>query len=66
MSSALTLNQLFIVIAPTLFGFMVNVLNSYQLALVIVSILVALGAVNLYRMTLKNVVDEKVMFMEWE
>lgn len=66
MSSALTLNQLFIVIAPTLFGFMVNVLNSYQLALVIVSILVALGAVNLYRMTLKNVVDENVLFIKGE
>lgn len=63
-SSALTLNQIFIVIAPTLFGFMVNVLNSYQLALLIVGIAVALGAVNLYRTTIKNVVEQKVMFNE--
>ncbi|HDR7353287.1 TPA: MFS transporter [Bacillus wiedmannii] len=48
-SSALTLNQLFIVIAPTLFGLLVNILDSYQLALQIVGIAVALGAINLYR-----------------
>ncbi|MEG0259843.1 MAG: MFS transporter [Lysinibacillus sp.] len=48
-SSALTLNQLFIVIAPTLFGLMVNLLHSYQLSLTIAAIVVAFGAVNLYR-----------------
>ncbi|QQP14586.1 MFS transporter [Lysinibacillus agricola] len=48
-SAALTLNQLFIVIAPTLFGFMVTIFSSYQLAMDIVAIFVALGAVNLYR-----------------
>ncbi|QDQ02713.1 MFS transporter [Lysinibacillus fusiformis] len=53
-SAALTLNQIFIVIAPTLYGFMVNVLHSYQLALNIVAIAVALGAMNLYRATKSN------------
>ncbi|MEY9972033.1 MFS family permease [Lysinibacillus sp. RC46] len=50
-SAALTLNQLFIVIAPSLFGFMVTFFASYQLALDIVAIFVALGAMNLYRVT---------------
>ncbi|MGA3674402.1 MFS transporter [Lysinibacillus agricola] len=48
-SAALTLNQLFIVIAPSLFGFMVTVFSSYQLAMEIVVIFIALGAVNLFR-----------------
>ncbi|MEK5482191.1 MFS transporter [Viridibacillus sp. FSL R5-0888] len=48
-SSALTLNQVFIVIAPSLFGLIVNILNSYQIALYIAGIIVALGAINLYR-----------------
>ncbi|MEX3747133.1 MFS transporter [Lysinibacillus xylanilyticus] len=48
-SAALTLNQLFIVIAPSLFGFMVTVFSSYQLAMDIVVIFIALGAVNLFR-----------------
>ncbi|MGY3188404.1 MFS transporter [Lysinibacillus sp. TE18511] len=48
-SAALTLNQLFIVIAPSLFGFMVTVFSSYQLAMDIVAIFIALGAVNLFR-----------------
>ncbi|MFB6802991.1 MFS transporter [Peribacillus butanolivorans] len=52
-SSALTLNQLFIVIAPSLFGLVVNILNSYQLALYIAGIAVALGAINLYRAKIK-------------
>ncbi|ETT86635.1 MFS transporter [Viridibacillus sp. FSL R5-0477] len=47
-SSALTLNQVFIVIAPSLFGLIVNILNSYQIALYIAGIIVALGAINLY------------------
>ncbi|MEX3623044.1 MFS transporter [Viridibacillus arvi] len=52
-SSALTLNQLFIVIAPSLFGLIVIILNSYQLALYLVGIIVALGAINLYRTKLR-------------
>lgn len=48
-SAALTLNQLFIVIAPSLFGFMVTVFSSYQLAMNFVVIFIALGAVNLFR-----------------
>lgn len=48
-SAALTLNQLFIVIAPSLFGFMVTVFSSYQSAMDIVVIFIALGAVNLFR-----------------
>lgn len=66
MSSALALNELLIVIAPTLFGLMVIVLNSNQLALVFVGIVVAIGGVNSYRTTLKNVVDEKVLFIKGE
>ncbi|MFJ8511284.1 MFS transporter [Lysinibacillus xylanilyticus] len=50
-SAALTLNQFFIVIAPSLYGYMVTVLSSYQVALDIVAIAVALGAMNLYRVT---------------
>ncbi len=53
-SAALTLNQIFIVIAPTFYGFMVIVLHSYQLALDLVAIAVALGAVNLYRATIST------------
>lgn len=65
-TSALTLNQLCIVIAPTLFGFMVNMLHSYQFAFIIVGMIVYLGAVNLYRTFIKNAADEKVMFTENE
>ena len=50
-SAALTLNQFFIVIAPSLYGYMVTVFSSYQVALDIVAIAVALGAMNLYRVT---------------
>lgn len=53
-SSALTLNQLFIVIAPSLFGLVVNLLNSYQQALYLAGISVALGAINLYRAKIKK------------
>lgn len=63
-SAALTFNQLFIVIAPTLFGFMVSVLNSYQVALFIIGIVVGLGAFNYYRKTIKNVASEKGMVVE--
>ncbi|MFJ7732972.1 MFS transporter [Lysinibacillus sp. NPDC097231] len=54
-SAALTLNQLFIVIAPSLYGLMVTLLSSYQVAMNIVALVVALGAVNLHRATQKNV-----------
>ncbi|MCL1699523.1 MFS transporter [Lysinibacillus sp. Bpr_S20] len=50
-SAALTLNQLFIVIAPSLFGLMVTAFSSYQLAMDIVAAFVALGAINLYKFT---------------
>lgn len=52
-SSAMTLNQIFIVIAPSLFGLVVSILNSYQLALYLVGLVVALGAINLYRANIK-------------
>lgn len=52
-SSAMTLNQIFIVIAPSLFGLVVSILNSYQLALYLVGLAVALGAINLYRANIK-------------
>lgn len=58
-SSALTLNQLFIVIAPSLFGLIVNILNSYQIALNVVGVAVALGTLNLYNATKKSVVNKR-------
>lgn len=53
-SAALTLNQLFIVIAPTLFGCMVTIFSSYQLAMDVVAVVVAIGAFNLYWSTKSN------------
>ncbi|MEB2281177.1 MFS transporter [Lysinibacillus xylanilyticus] len=58
-SAALTLNQFFIVIAPSLFGFIVTFFSSYQLALDIVAIFVALGAMNLYRVTQNTKISSK-------
>jgi len=52
-SAALTINQLFIVIAPSLYGFMVTILSSHQLAMDSIAGIVALGALNLYRSTNK-------------
>ncbi|MEY9979183.1 MFS family permease [Lysinibacillus sp. RC79] len=57
-SAALTLNQFFIVIAPSLYGLMVTTFSSYQVALDIVALVVALGAMNLYRTT-KNMKSSK-------
>ncbi|PEO42882.1 MFS transporter [Bacillus sp. AFS026049] len=59
-SSALTLNQLFIVIAPSLFGLVVNLLNSYQHALYLAGISVALGAINLFRVKIKKRMDHGI------
>ncbi|MGE7110111.1 MFS transporter [Lysinibacillus sp. NPDC047702] len=53
-SAALTINQLFIVIAPSLYGFLVTILSSYQLAMDSIAVIVALGALNLYRFTNKT------------
>ncbi len=53
-SAALTINQLFIVIAPSLYGFMVTILSSHQLAMDSIAGIVALGALNLYRSTNKT------------
>lgn len=60
-SAALTLNQFFIVIAPSLFGFMVTFFSSYQLALDIVAIFVALGAMNLYRVIQNTKITSKTL-----
>ncbi|MGE7693855.1 MFS transporter [Lysinibacillus sp. NPDC094177] len=60
-SAALTLNQLFIVIAPSLYGFMVTTFSSYQVALNIVAIVVALGAMNLYRVTKNTKISPKTL-----
>ncbi|TQR27483.1 MFS transporter [Lysinibacillus sphaericus] len=60
-SAALTLNQFFIVIAPSLFGFIVTFFSSYQLALDIVAIFVALGAMNLYRVTQNTKISSKTL-----
>ncbi|MFF2176502.1 MFS transporter [Lysinibacillus sp. NPDC058147] len=58
-SAALTLNQFFIVIAPSLYGFMVTTFSSYQVALDIVALVVTLGAMNLYRTTTKSMKSSK-------
>ncbi|MFB7157669.1 MFS transporter [Lysinibacillus sp. NPDC056232] len=60
-SAALTLNQFFIVIAPSLFGFMVTFFSSYQLAMDIVAIVVALGAINLHRATKNTKISPEVL-----
>ncbi|KOP80150.1 MFS transporter [Lysinibacillus sp. FJAT-14745] len=60
-SAALTLNQFFIVIAPSLYGLMVATFSSYQVALDIVAIVVALGAMNLYRATQNTKISSKVL-----
>ncbi|MGE7674521.1 MFS transporter [Lysinibacillus sp. NPDC094403] len=60
-SAALTLNQLFIVIAPSLYGLMVTTFSSYQVALNIVAIVVALGAMNLYRVTKNTKISPKTL-----
>ncbi|MGE8036643.1 MFS transporter [Lysinibacillus sp. KCTC 33748] len=60
-SAALTLNQFFIVIAPTLFGFMVTIFSSYQLALDIVAAFVALGAINLHRSTKTTKISSEIL-----
>ncbi|MEQ6353590.1 MFS transporter [Lysinibacillus sp. M3] len=60
-SAALTLNQFFIVIAPTLFGFMVTCFSSYQLALDIVAAFVALGAINLHRSTKTTKISSEIL-----
>ncbi|MGE7945678.1 MFS transporter [Lysinibacillus sp. NPDC093688] len=60
-SAALTLNQFFIVIAPTLFGFMVTFFSSYQLALEIVAAFVAIGAMNLHRATKNTKVSSEIL-----
>jgi len=60
-SAALTLNQFFIVIAPTLFGFMVTFFSSYQLALDIVAAFVALGAINLHRSTKTTKISSEIL-----
>jgi len=60
-SAALTLNQFFIVIAPTLFGFMVTFFSSYQLALDIVAAFVAIGAMNLHRATKTTKISSEIL-----
>ncbi len=59
-SSALTLNQLFIVIAPSLFGLVVNLLNSYQHALYLAGISVALGAIKFIQSKNKKRTDHGI------
>ncbi len=59
-SAALTLNQFIIVIAPALYGFIVTIFSSYQVALDIVAIVVALGAMNLYRVTKNTKISSKM------
>ncbi|MEQ6855881.1 MFS transporter [Lysinibacillus capsici] len=48
-SAALTINQFFIVLAPTVYGLLVTVFSSYQLALDVIAVMVILGAFHLYR-----------------
>ncbi len=48
-SAALTINQFFIVLAPTLYGFLVAVFSSHQIALDFMAMFIIIGAFHLYR-----------------
>lgn len=57
-SAALTINQFFIVLAPTVYGLLVAVFSSYQLALDLIAVMVLLGAFHLYRTTQSSLTPE--------
>ncbi|WP_421926666.1 MFS transporter [Lysinibacillus capsici] len=57
-SAALTINQFFIVLAPTVYGLLVTVFSSYQLALDVIAVMVILGAFHLYRTSQGSLTSE--------
>lgn len=57
-SAALTINQFFIVLAPTVYGLLVTVFSSYQLALDVIAVMVILGAFHLYRISQGSLVPK--------
>jgi len=57
-SAALTINQFFIVLAPTVYGLLVTVFSSYQLALDVIAVMVILGAFQLYRTSQGSLTSE--------
>ncbi|MEB7455780.1 MFS transporter [Lysinibacillus sphaericus] len=50
-SAALTINQFFIVLAPSIYGLLVSIFSSHQMALDIVAMMVIVGAFYLSRTT---------------
>ncbi len=57
-SAALTINQFFIVLAPTCYGLLVALFSSYQLAMDLIAVMVVIGAFNLYRTTNSSLTPE--------
>lgn len=60
-SAALTINQFFIVLAPTVYGLLVAVFSSYQLALDVIAVMVILGAFHLYRTSQSSINTESLV-----
>lgn len=57
-STALTINQFFIVLAPTCYGLLVALFSSHQLAIDLIAVMVIIGAFNLYRTTNSSLTPE--------
>lgn len=57
-SAALTINQFFIVLAPSIYGLLVTILSSHQMALDIVAMMVIVGAFYLSRTTNSSLSSE--------
>ncbi|WP_431811070.1 MFS transporter [Lysinibacillus sp. FW12] len=57
-STALTINQFFIVLAPTCYGLLVALFSSHQLAMDLIAVMVIIGAFNLYRTTNSSLTPE--------
>ncbi|WP_155590873.1 MFS transporter [Lysinibacillus cavernae] len=57
-SAALTINQIFIVLAPTIYGLLVAIFSSHQIAMDIIAVIVIIGAFHLYRTTKSSLSPE--------
>jgi sugar phosphate permease len=57
-STALTINQFFIVLAPSCYGLLVAIFSSHQLAMDLIAVMVIIGAFNLYRTTNSSLTSE--------
>lgn len=57
-SAALTINQFFIVLAPTCYGILVALFSSHQLAMDLIAVIIIIGAFNLYRTTNSSLTPE--------